>query len=71
MKQGTKRNKWYCKSCDKSMVSAGTKCKVCGTRADKKIDKFNPKQAIKDDKEELEIVKNEFNKIYDIINNNR
>lgn len=41
MKQGTKRVKFWCKHCDNSMVSAGTKCKVCGKRSDKKFVKFD------------------------------
>lgn len=48
MKQGLKRVKFWCESCDQSLVSAGTKCKVCGVRATKKIIKFNPKLELQD-----------------------
>ena len=43
MKQGTKRVKWWCSSCDRTLVTAGTKCKVCGVRAIKKPIKVNTK----------------------------
>ena len=46
MKQGTKRIQLWCEYCDKSLVTPGTKCKVCKKRAERKLEKLDLKKLI-------------------------
>ena len=50
MKQGVKRVKFWCKYCDKSLVSAGTKCKICKKRSCKEKIIINVKNFINENK---------------------